>query len=168
MKIRMETPFDYPDVREVNLSAFPGDDEAILVEKLRKLGDIISLVAVEHDKVVGHVLFSTATIENDKHSFPVFVLAPVAVLPEFQNHGIGTKLIERGLEESRKKGYSIVMVLGNLKYYSRFGFKPAGEYEIESPFEVPEEAFLVGELVPGALKKVNGVLNYSKAFEDLI
>jgi len=54
--------------------------------------DIFS--AVKHDKMVGHVLFSTATIENSNESFLVLVLSPVAVLPEFQNQGIGTKLIE--------------------------------------------------------------------------
>ncbi len=168
MNIRMEKDFDYQNIREVNLCAFPSNDEALLVEKLRKSGDVISLVAVKHDKIVGHVLFSTATIENSEESFLTLVLAPVAVLPKFQNLGIGTKLIENGLEEARKRGYSIITVLGHPKYYPRFGFKPAIKYGIESPFDVPEEAFMVLELVPGTLKHISGVLKYSKAFNDIL
>jgi putative acetyltransferase len=164
----MEKDFDYQNIREVNRCAFPSNDEAILVEKLRKSGEVISLVAMKHDKMVGHVLLSTAIIENSDESFPVLVLAPVAVLPEFQNQGIGTKLIEKGIEEARKRGYSIVTVLGHPKYYPRFGFKPAMEYGIESPFIVPEDAFMVLELVPGTLNHVSGVLNYSKAFNDIL
>ena len=168
MKIRMEKDFDYQNIREVNLCAFPSNDEALLVDKLRKSGEVISLVAVKHDKMVGHVLFSTSTIENSNESFIALVLAPVAVLPEFQNQGIGTKLIEIGLEEAKKRGYSMVTVMGHPKYYPSFGFKPALEYGIESPFNVPEKAFMVLELVPGTLNHVSGVLNYSKAFNDIL
>jgi putative acetyltransferase len=168
MKIRMENEFDYPGIREVNLSAFPGNDEALLVEKLRKSAEILSLVAIKGNKIVGHVLLSPATIENGDESFIVLVLAPVAVLPEFQNQGIGTKLIKCGLEEARKRGYSIVTVLGHPKYYPRFGFKPAKKYGIGSPFKVPEESFMVLELVPGTLNQVRGVIKYSEAFDDII
>jgi len=168
MKIRMENAFDFQDIREVNLRAFLSNDEALIVEKLRKSGDVISLVAIKNDKVVGHVLFSAASIENNEDSIPALVLAPVAVLPEFQNQGVGTKLIERGLDECRKQGYSIVTVLGHPKFYPRFGFKPAIEYGIESPLEVPEESFMVLELVSGTLNHVKGVLYYSKAFDDIL
>jgi putative acetyltransferase len=168
MKIRTENKFDYHDIREVNLSAFPGNDEALLVEKLRKSGEIISLVAIKGDKIVGHVLLSPATIENGDESFNVLILAPVAVLPEFQNQGIGTKLINCGLKQARKRGYSIVTVLGHPEYYHRFGFKPAKKYGIESPFKVPDESFMVLELVPGTLNQVSGVLIYSEAFNDII
>jgi len=164
----MEKAFDYQDIHEVILNAFLSNDEALLVEKLRKSGDVISFVAIKNDKVIGHVLFSTASIENSEYASPALVLAPVAVLPEFQNQGVGTKLIERGLEECKKQGYSIVTVLGNPQYYSRFGFKPAIEYRIESPMNVPEESFMVLELVTGTLNQVNGVLNYSKAFDEFL
>ena len=168
MKIRMEKDFDYQNIREVNLCAFPNNEEALLVDKLRKSGKVISLVAMKHDKMVGHVLFSTATIENSNESFLALVLAPVAVLPEFQNQGIGTKLIEIGLEEAKKREYFIVTVLGHPKYYPRFGFKPAEQNGIQHPFEVPEDVFMVYDLVPDALCRVNGVIKYSMAFDDLL
>ena len=168
MKIRMENEFDYQGIREINLCAFPGNDEALLVEKLRKSAEILSLVAINGDKIVGHVLLSPAIIENGDESFIALILAPVAVLPEFQNQGIGTKLIKCSLEEARKRGYSIVTVLGHPKYYPRFGFKPAKKYGIESPFKVPEESFMIFELVPGTLNHVSGVLKYSEAFDDIL
>ncbi len=168
MIIRMEKTDDHIPVREVNLQAFPGNDEAVLIEKLRRSVDVISLVALEEDKVVGHILFSPATIENGEESFPVLALAPLAVLPEYQNRGIGSKLVENGIQECIKRGHSIITVFGHPNYYPRFGFKPAGKQGIQSPFEVSEESFMVLELVPGALSGVNGVLKYSKAFDDVI
>ena len=167
MKIRMENTEDYDAVREVNLGAFPGEEEALLVEKLRKTEDVISLVALKDNKIVGHVLFTPSTIENGTDSFPALALATLAVLPEFQRQGIGFQLVKKGLEECRNQGHSIVTVLGHPDYYPRFGFKPTAEYGIESPFEVPLEAFMVLELVSGALDGVNGVLEYLKAFEDI-
>jgi putative acetyltransferase len=168
MKIRMEKNSDSQGVHEVNLCAFPSNNEALLVEKLRKSREIISLIAIEHDKIVGHVLFSNATIENSDESFSVLVLAPVAVLPEFQNQGIGTQLIKNGIKKARKRGYSLVTVLGHPNYYPRFGFKPAKEHGIESPFNVPEDAFMVLELIPGTLNHINGVLKYPNAFDDIL
>ena len=168
MKIRMEKDSDYQDIHELNLCVFPNDDEALLVDELRKSHDVISLVAIKFDKIVGHVLFSPATITNSNKLFQALVLAPVAVMSEFQNQGIGTKLIENGLVEARKREYSIVTVLGNPKYYPRFGFKPAMEYEIESPFNVSEESFMVLELVSGTLNHISGVLNYSREFNDIL
>ncbi len=101
-------------------------------------------------------------------SFPALALAPLAVLPEFQRRGIGFQLVKKGLEECRNQGHSIVTVLGHPEYYPRFGFKLAAECGIESPFEVPLEAFMVIELVSGALDGVNGVLKYSKAFDEIV
>ena len=163
----MEDTEDHDAVREVNLGAFPGEDEALLVEKLRESEDVISLVALKDDKMVGHILFSPATIEKGDDSFPTLALAPLAVLPEFQRRGIGSQLVEKGLEECRNQGYSIVTVLGHPDYYPRFGFKLAAECGIQSPFEVPIDAFMVLELVSGALDNVNGVLKYSKAFDEI-
>lgn len=90
MIIRMEKTDDHSAIREVNLKAFPSDVEATLVERIRNSMDVISMVAIVEGKVVGHILFSPLTIENDKESFPALILAPIAVLPEYQNQGIGS------------------------------------------------------------------------------
>ena len=92
----------------------------------------------------------------------------MAVVPDFQNKGIGTKLVKHGLEACKKLGYTIVIVVGHPEYYPRLGFKPAREYGIEAPFEVPDDAFLVCELFSGALKNVRGMVKYSHAFDSVI
>lgn len=168
MIIRKEKNEDQKAVREINLNAFPTDVEATLVEKLRSSMDTISLVAVHEDKVVGHILFSPLTIENDEESFPALILAPIAVLPEYQKQGIGSKLIEKGIIECRNQGHSIIVLVGHPEYYPRFGFNSAEQNGIEHPFEVPENVFMVYELVQNTLINVNGVLKYSKVFEDLL
>lgn len=168
MIIRMEKKDDHEAVKEVNLKAFPTDVEATLVEKLRSSLDVISMVAVHDDKVVGHILFSPLTIENDNESFPALILAPIAVLPEYQKQGIGTQLIEKGIIECKNQGHSIIILVGHPEYYPRFGFKSAEQYDIQHPFEVPEDVFMVYELKPDTLKYVNGVLMYSKPFEEFL
>ena len=166
MIIRNENIEDQEAVREINLNAFPTDVEATLVDKLRSSMDTISLVAIQEDKVVGHILFSPLTIENDEETFEALILAPIAVLPEYQKQGIGSKLVENGIIECRNQDHSLIVLVGHPEYYPRFGFISAEQNGIEHPFEVPEDVFMVYELVPGALKKVNGVLKYSEPFEE--
>jgi len=89
----------------------------------------------------------------------------MSVLPEYQNRGIGTELVKSGLEKSGEFGFESVIVLGHEKYYPRFGFKPASNWNIKSPFPVPDEAFMAIELIPNALTEVNGAVIYPKEYE---
>ncbi len=91
-------------------------------------------------------------------------LAPVAILPSYQNQGIGTILIEKGLNESRKQGHQIVTVLGHPEYYPRFGFVMASSKGIEAPFSWSDEAFMILILQEGALNGVKGVVSYPPEF----
>jgi putative acetyltransferase len=165
--IRPETAEDYAAIREVNLLAFGQEIEPRLVEALRESPDFIpglSLVAVEGSQVVGHILFSPVVIETKDGSVPALTLAPLAVRPEFQNQGIGSQLVRRGIERCRTLGHRIVVVVGHPTYYPRFGFSPARARGLEAPFPVPDEAFMVLELAPGALDGVAGVVRYSPPF----
>ena len=167
--IRPETAEDYAAIREVNLLAFGQEVEPRLVEALRRLPDFIpelSLVAVEAGQVVGHILFSPIVIETKDGSVPALTLAPLAVRPEFQNQGVGSALVRRGLEECERLGHRIVVVVGHPPYYPRFGFSPARARGLEAPFPVPDEAFLVLELVPGALDGVAGTVRYPPPFSE--
>lgn len=91
-------------------------------------------------------------------------LGPVAVLPEYQRHGIGTQLIRQGLEQCRQGGSQAVVVLGNPQFYARFGFIPAGERQLRCEYRVPARVFRVLELEPGAL--VGGLVRYRPEFGD--
>ena len=166
--IRPETAEDYAAIHEVNLLAFGQEIEPRLVEALRRLPDFIpelSLVAAEASQVVGHILFSPFVIETKDGTVPALTLAPLAVRPEFQNQGIGSQLVREGLEECRRLGHSIVVVVGHPEYYPRFGFSPARARGLEAPFPVPDEAFMVLELAPGALDGVAGTVRFPPPFE---
>jgi putative acetyltransferase len=169
--IRPENPEDIVRIDELTRLAFQGVDEANLIAAIRDSTYFVpelSLVAVDDDRVVGHILFSLITIESSEKSVEALALAPMAVLPEYQNRGIGTLLVQHGLAACKKLGYSIVIVVGHPEYYPRFGFTPARDCGIKAPFEVPDEAFMVLELVPDALKNVSGVVKYSPTFDLVI
>lgn len=167
-----EWPEQAGEVFEAHRQAFGRDDEAAIVEQIRTAGDAtISLVAQlasnarrsEVAPIVGHILLSPVTI--DGRSEPLGLgLGPVAVLPEHQRQGVGSRLIDAGLRRSRALGFGYVVVLGHPEYYPRFGFTPASRFGLRFEHPVPDEVFMALELVPGALQRVSGVVRYLPAF----
>lgn len=169
IKIRQETPNDFNAVFEVNKLAFGQDNEAKLVELLRQSNAFVpelSLVAAIDNKIIGHILFSKIIIVDDNHNeFESLALAPMAVIPEFQQKGIGGQLIKAGLHRAKELRYQSVIVLGHEHYYPKFGFVPADKWNIKAPFDVPANVFMGIELVTDGLKDVSGTVKYPKAFE---
>jgi putative acetyltransferase len=166
--IRAETTDDYAAVREVNEQAFARAGEADLVDALRKSErPFISLVAEIEGRIVGHIFFSEVSIESNDSSFTALGLAPMAVLPEFQNQGIGSQLVRTGLEECLQRRHDIVVVLGHPEYYPRFGFIPARRKGLSCEYDVPDEVFMVAELREGALAERTGVVKYGPEFSDV-
>jgi putative acetyltransferase len=164
--IRPEQTADIPAIRIVNLRAFPTPAEAGLVDALRARGVFtLSLVAEEAGRVVGHILFTPVTIGES--GFQALGLAPMAVLPEFQNQGIGSHLVRTALDLLRKSGQPAVIVLGHADYYPHFNFVPASHYGIHYSVEVPDEVFMACELQPGALQVVTGVVRFQPEFDNV-
>ena len=152
-------------IRLVNEGAFGGSEEADLVDKLVDAGDdLLSLVAEVNRRIIGHALFSRLRIETQNGNIPAVALAPVAVLPDYRNRGIGGQLIRHGIDVLRGRGEAIVIVIGHPAYYPRFGFSSEKAQSLESPFPVEAEAFMALELSPGALDRVRGKLRYPVAF----
>ena len=167
LTIRPETLGDRASIHYVNREAFGRNQEADLVDKLRKRGVLtVSLVAVQDTAVVGHIAFSPVEIASEKSSFGALTLAPVAVLPTHQNNGIGSQLVIAGLEECRRLGHEIVVLAGHSNYYPRFGFVPACAKGIECEFEVPDEAWMIKELNQGALAGRRGKVRFQPEFKD--
>jgi putative acetyltransferase len=167
--IRQESAADIPQIFAINQAAFGRPDEALLVDRLRaRKAFIYSLVAVQDGTVAGHALFSPMMIQEKSGTVSVVcALGPVAVLPGGQNQGIGSALIEAGIERCRKAGYPLMIVLGHPDYYPHFGFKPAADFNIVSAYDVPREAFMVLELQKGALNRVSGVAHYHPEFDGV-
>ena len=164
VEIRDELPQDWDAIRDVHTRAL-GKEEARLVELLRDRNDVITLVALIGDHVVGHIMFSPMTVEHAPGGFRGLGLAPLSVLPEFQDQGIGSKLVGAGLEACRHGGYDAVFVLGHTKYYPRFGFARAKDYGLDNEYNA-HDAFMVMELKPGILEKIRGLAKYAPEFRE--
>ena len=163
--LRPERPTDVAAIRAVNERAFGQSDEAALVDAVRARGErSISLVAVDGERLVGHILFTPVTIQGPDRVCEAVGLAPMAVDPGHQRRGIGSRLVAQGLDRCREAGYRIAVVLGHPAYYPRFGFVPARRHGIRFELDVPDEAFMVTELAPGSLGGCTGVACYVKEF----
>jgi putative acetyltransferase len=163
-RIRHEITTDHEAIRHVNRLAFGQDDEAGIVETLRNGGYArVSLVAEINGEVVGHILFSDLPILTDNGTVLALSLAPMAVLPVFQRQGIGSALVQKGLEVCRNQGHRIVVVLGHAHFYPRFGFSAKRAEPLSSPFG-GHDSWLALELVPGALEGISGWVRYPPPF----
>jgi HAD superfamily hydrolase (TIGR01509 family) len=166
-EIRQETPADIPGIRLVVQQAFQRPVEADLVDLCRKRGKIsLSLVAILCGGVAGHVLFTLVGLEPPDDSLRGLGLGPVAVLPECQKTGIGSSLIRSGVEMCRAGGYDFIVLLGDPRYYSRFGFTPARGFGLSSDYGDGDE-FQVLELRPGSLAGVAGKIKYIPEFKEM-
>ena len=166
LTIRKETPKDIPGIRRVLEAAFGRSSEADLVDTLRAANALLlSLVAVEDGAIRGHIAFSPVTIESERSTCDAVGLAPVAVFPQHQHRAIGSELVRRGLDECRRRGHPAVVVLGAPEFYKRFGFSTSSARGIRCSFDVPEEAFMVMELMSGALAGQTGTVRYRSEFD---
>lgn len=165
--IREETAADRAAIAAVNDAAFGGSEESALVERLRAAGlATVSLVAIEPEGLVGHLLLSPLEVVVDGRPVRPLSLAPLAVAPDRQRQGIGSALVREGLRLAGERGWEAVVVLGHPDYYPRFGFSAALAERLQAPFSGP--AFMALELVPSALSGGQGRVVFPPAFGDLV
>jgi len=146
----------------VNRLAF--DDEEV-IELVRDLFEdptalpLLSLLAEDDGRPVGHILFSAAHVQGDSREVTVVILAPLAVVPDSQRQGVGGRLIEDGIARLAATGVDLVFVLGHPEYYPRHGFEPAHPHRLVAPYPItPQEAWMVRALQPGVLGEVQGTI----------
>ena len=168
MNIRADQAGDIEAIWQVNTAAFVTEAEAKLVNVLRDSGcTFLSLVAEVDDQIVGHILFTPVSLSGNNHTLKLMGLAPMAVVPAYQNQGIGSQLVEAGLARCRALNYDAVVVLGHPHYYPRFGFVPSVNYGIKSEYAVADDIFMVLELKPGSLTHHTGIIRYHDAFNQV-
>jgi putative acetyltransferase len=166
--IREENDGDFAAIREVNVQAFGGFEEADIVDKLRDSGgSVLSLVACHNDAVVGHIQFSPVVIEHEGGAIEGIGLGPMAVLPDYQRKGFGSALVEAGIKALIDRSYPFVIVLGHPDYYPRFGFEPASGHAISYQWPgIPDGVFMVRILDEGVMRNVHGQARYLEAFGE--
>lgn len=144
MRIRPERPSDADSITAVTIAAFRDhpysvQTEQFIVRELRAAGAlVVSLVAEVDAHVVGHIAFSPVTMSDGTPGW--YGMGPVSVLPEHQRKGIGRALIDAGLARLKALGGRGCALVGDPRYYTRFGFRnePALVHE-----GVPQEFFMV-------------------------
>jgi len=125
------------------------------------------LVATVDGEVAGCIVFSAVDAPGASRPLRVAGLAPLAIGPAWQGQGIGTLLMQRGLDDCAARGVEAVVVLGHPGYYARFRFRPAHAHGVACKWVVPEDAFMVRELAPGALDALRGRVDYRPEFDEV-
>ncbi len=164
IEIREEQTGDADAIRHVNLEAFGQPQEAQLVDALRNdCLDLLSLVAVDGEDIVGHILFSPALLGDVEG----MGLAPMAVIPERQRDGIGSELVRAGLAKLEGRGCPFVIVLGHADYYPRFGFERASARGVRCEWDVPDDVFMLLVLDKTTMSGVSGLARYRPEFAQV-
>jgi putative acetyltransferase len=160
MIVRHEKASDRAVVHALVQAAFGRSDEADLVDRLREAGSVVlSLVALDDNVIVGHILLTRMDAP-----FTALALAPLAVRPDHQRTGIGSRLVHAALDRVRAAGWQAVFVLGDPKYYGRFGFDPALARGFSSPYAGP---YLMVLALTGKLPVSAGAIAYARPFASL-
>ncbi|WP_120496632.1 GNAT family N-acetyltransferase [Kiloniella sp. EL199] len=163
MHIRKEEIKDRAQVLQVIHDAFGQWDECYLVKQLYMDNDVLfGLVAEEEGTILGHILFSTMEITSPHLQIQTASLAPLSVLPAHQGKGIGSQLMERGIQTCRNnEDLSGIIVLGHPAYYSKFGFTSTSTENLDAPFKGNE---FMGLEFRKNIFPTDGNVIYAKAF----
>lgn len=143
--------------------AFGQRDEARLVERLVEGGHaVLELVAGREGGLVGHILFSRLLVADGADRFAAVALAPLSVDPAVQGKGIGSALVEAAHHALRETGERLSVVVGDPRYYGRFGYAHARAAGFENPYQGEAMQALAWGEAP-----LRGRLEYASPFGEL-
>lgn len=160
--IRRESDSDTQAISDVTQAAFATcpysrQTEQFIVTALRRAGALtVSLVALVGQRVVGHIALSPVRVTDGSDGW--YGLGPISVLPELQRQGIGKALMREGLSELRAAGAKGCVLVGDPRYYERFGFRSLPEVHVE---HVPQENVLV---LAFGQEQLRGTVSFHEAF----
>jgi putative acetyltransferase len=162
---QQETGKDAGAIHDLLVQAFETPAEADLMERLRRDNDLVlAMVAVDSESgFVGCVAFSRLRVEHMGQEFPAIALAPLAVAKPYRRQGIGGDLVSGGLRTLAIRRESLVFVLGDPAYYTRFGFALETAQPFGCVYSGPHfMALRLADTAPRA-----GVVRYPAAFASL-
>lgn len=174
IKLRQETKSDHHAVSEAIIAAYKNvgysnHREQLMVERLRNSTAFIpelSIVAETADrKIAGHILLTRIHIVKQDQSYEALTLAPLSVRPEYQNQGIGKKLVLESHRIAKDLGFGFIAVLGHADYYPKFGYVMTSKYNIEIPFNISEANSMIIALNGNNFPEITGgKIQYPKEF----
>lgn len=173
IQLRLEKDKDHRIVEELTREAFwnihfPGADEHLLIHNLRKTKEFVKeldYVGINNEKIVGNIVYLKTKIKTNDLEHNVLTFGPLSVLPEYQNKGIGSRLINHTIKLSKEMGCKAIIIYGDPEYYKRFGFKQSKKYKITNKEKKFPSALLVLELYPDALNGIEGIFDEGKIYE---
>lgn len=121
----------------------------------------LALVAEQDGQLIGHIMFTRMILRKpDGTPFQTLMVAPLSVLLESRNLGVGSALMREGFRLARAMGYTSAFLCGDPEYYKRLDFKPIREFGIKTLGEVPEQYIMACELEPEALNGIGGTVDF--------
>jgi len=170
MQFRESSAPEVDDILRIHRLAFQREDEAALVARLLidpSAQPSLSLLAEMEGERVGHALFTALRLVGTAGPVGCALLAPLAVLPSNQRSGVGRGLIEHGCRVLAGRGIDLVFVLGDPRYYTRCGFRPAFPLGLRAPYPIePEEAWMVRALGPDLPCGVHGTVECARSLAE--
>lgn len=171
VQIKREKAKDREEVDLLYKIAFEQESPSELIHGFRNSNQFIpelARVARISDQIIGIIMYSHGEIVKGRKNIPTIIIASVAILPAYQNLGIGAELVRSSFQKARDLGYKSVLVAGEEDYFSRFGFKKASEYDISNNMDIPEENFMALELISESLNNASGHLKSHPLIPELL
>jgi predicted N-acetyltransferase YhbS len=157
------TPADFPAVSRLHAKVFGPGRFTRTAYRVREGAPALSpycRVALLGDRLVAAVRFTPINIGRVGGAL---LLGPLAVDPDLAGQGFGKRLIGEALEAAKADGVKLVVLIGDVPYYGRFGFSPVPPGQITLPGPVDPQRLLAAELQPGTLAAFNGVIAAQRA-----
>jgi predicted N-acetyltransferase YhbS len=154
--IRLETAADEPALSVLSAEAFGPGRFARTAYRVREgvaPVSALSLAGWLDGRLVGGIRFTAVRIGAAEGGA---LLGPLVVDPAVKGKGYGKALVGEGLVRARGEGFGLVLLVGDMPYYGRFGFAPVVPGKITLPGPVDPARLLAVELVPGALDGAAG------------
>jgi predicted N-acetyltransferase YhbS len=156
LTIRLETDGDGQALSQLSADAFgPGrfTRSAYRVREGVPPVAALCLAAWLDDRLVGGIRFTAVRIGKEENAA---LLGPLVVDPAAKGNGFGRALLAEGLARAGAEGFRLVLLVGDMPYYGRFGFAPVPPGQIALPGPVDPARLLALELAPGALARAVG------------
>lgn len=167
MNIRKAIKEDYENIYNLVKVAFEtaevsdGDEQDFVLD-LRKGQNYLpelEFVAEEAGQLIGHIMMTKLTVQTENGEFTGVLVAPLCVALSYRNQGIGGDLMRYACKQAVEAGYTAAFLVGNPKYYGRFGYCRTADFGICNGTKIPDEFVLGCELIIDALKDINGTIH---------